>query len=210
MAWAIAATMASAALAVWLRRGRYRQPRDEPRLNLHWWWATPVLTGVGAALLGATGTLATAPATSLLYLVGGVAIAIIDLDVHRIPNRILILWSAPTLAVLILEYTTNGTGSAALNRAVLGGAALALLYLLFAVVASMGLGDVKLAALTGAVLAAQSWRHIILGTMAAFAAAAIVAGSLLASGRGRRNDHLAFGPAIVIGAVMAINLGGVL
>ncbi len=57
----------------------------------------------------------------------------------------------------------------------LGGAALALLYLLFAVVATMGLGDVKLAALTGAVLAAQSWRHVILGTMVAFAAAAIVA-----------------------------------
>ncbi len=109
MAWAIAATMASAALAVWLRRGRYRQPRDEPRLNLRWWWATPVLTGVGAALLGATGTLATAPATSLLYLVG-VAIAVIDLDVHRIPNRTLILWSVPTLAALI--WSTPPTGRA--------------------------------------------------------------------------------------------------
>jgi prepilin signal peptidase PulO-like enzyme (type II secretory pathway) len=49
---------------------------------------------------------------------------------------------------------------------------------------------------------------IYLGTLAAFAAAAAAAILLMATRRSRRQDHLAFGPANVAGALVALALGG--
>lgn len=206
MWWAvIVAAAAAVALTGWFRRGRYRRGTDQPRLNLRWWWAGPALTAIVAMLL--TRTDAGTPFTDLSYLVGAVAMSLIDLDVHRIPDRFLAGWGGVVALLLVIEALT-GAGPAALLRAVLGGAALGVLYLMFAVVASMGLGDVKLALLTGSVLGLHSWQAIYVGTLAAFAAAAAAAVLLMATGRSRRQDHLAFGPAIVAGALVALALGG--
>lgn len=57
-------------------------------------------------------------------------------------------------------------------------------------------------------LGVHSWQMIYLGTLAAFAAAAAAAILLMATRRSRRQDHLAFGPAIVAGALVALALGG--
>ncbi len=199
----IAATVASAALAWWLHRGRYRRPTDQPRIQLHWWWSTPALTALSALFLSRTGS--TTPITDLAYLVGAVAIALIDIDVHRLPDRFLTGWGAVVVAALLIETLTGGDLHTML-RAGLAAAALAVLYLLFAVIASMGLGDVKLALVTGAVLGAHSWQTVYLATLAAFAVAGAVAVLLLATRRGHRQDHLAFGPAIVAGAVLLLAL----
>ena len=143
----------------------------------------------------------------MVYLVGGVVLALVDLDVHRLPDRILLVWAAATLTVLGAELVLADAGAGALGRAAIGGVVSGLVYLVMALVASMGLGDVKLAALTGTVLGAHSWPSIYVGTLAAFAAAALIAGAILATRRGRRHDHLAFGPAIVAGALFALTLG---
>jgi len=206
MWWAvIAAAAAEVALSGWFCSGRYRRVTDQPRLNLRWWWAGPAITAIAAILLTRAGS--GTPFTDLAYLVGAVAMSLIDLDVHRIPDRFLAGWGGLVALLLVIE-TLTGPGLSALLRAALGGAALGLLYLLFAVVASMGLGDVKLALLTGSVLGVHSWQTIYLGTLAAFAAAAAAAILLMATRRSRRQDHLAFGPAIVAGALVALALGG--
>lgn len=197
----IAATLTAAALAGWLRSGCYRRATDEARLDLRWWWVAPLITAACGAALTLSG--AVLLLSDLVYVVGGVATAVIDVDVHRLPDRFLSIWGALTGVALTLDALT-GSGGGRLLGAAGGAGALAVLYLIFAVIASMGLGDVKLAALTGAVLGAHSWQAIYLGTIAAFGAAAVVAGVLLAARRGRRRDHLAFGPAIVVGAVVAI------
>lgn len=197
----IAATLTAAALAGWLRSGCYRRATDEARLDLRWWWVAPLITAACGAALTLSG--AVLLLSDLVYVVGGVATAVIDVDVHRLPDRFLSIWGALTGVALTLDALT-GSGGGRLLGAAGGAGALAVLYLIFAVIASMGLGDVKLAALTGAVLGAHSWQAIYLGTIAAFGAAAVVAGVLLVARRGRRRDHLAFGPAIVVGAVVAI------
>lgn len=202
---AIAATLTAAALAGWLQSGCYRHATDEARLDLRWWWVAPLITAACAAALTLSGS--SMLLSDLVYVVGGVAIAVIDVDVHRLPDRFLSIWGALTGVALTVGVLT-GSGGGRLIGAAGGAGALAVLYLLFAVIASMGMGDVKLAALTGAVLGAHSWQAICLGTIAAFAAAAIVAVLLLITRRGRRHDHLAFGPAIIAGAVAAIGLGG--
>lgn len=206
---AIAATLAATAVAGWQRRGRYRRPQDQPRLDLRWWWATPALTAALGVLLIVTGPRTSAiPVTELVYVVGGVMVSLVDLDVRRIPDRALLIWATATIVALVVELLLGGAGIATLTRAVIGGASLGLVYLVMALVASMGLGDVKLAALTGVVLGAHSWKSLYVGTLAAFAAAAVIAGAILATRRGHRQDHLAFGPAIVAGALAAIALAG--
>lgn len=206
--WApITALLLAAALAGGLHTGRYRRATDQPRLDLRWWWIAPVATTAGAVGLTEAGS--NTPLTDLTYLVGGVAIAVIDFDVHRLPDRFLVTWGALTGFILAAELLVDWDDAApALFRAACGAGALAVLYLLFAIVASMGLGDVKLAALTGAVLGAHSWQSIYSGTLAAFAVSAGIALLLLLTRRGNRRDHLAFGPAIVVGAVLALVISG--
>lgn len=203
---AIAATLAAAGLAVWLHTGRYRRATDQPRLALRWWWCTPAVTAAAALVLDGTGSRTSW--TDLAYLVGGAAIGLVDIDVHRLPDRFLATWGTCTAGVLAGELLLSGAPATGLLRGAAGAAALGLLYLLFAGVATMGLGDVKLAVLTGAVLGVHSWQSIYVGTVAAFAAAGGVAVLLLLTRRGQRHDHLAFGPAIIVGAVAAIALGG--
>ena len=80
---------------------------------------------------------------------------------------------------------------------------LGVIFLGLALAGSMGLGDVKLAAVTGLLLGWLGWPAVVLGTVSAFLLAAVVAVVLLVRGA-PRTSHLAFGPAIIAGAAVAV------
>ncbi|MEU0093485.1 prepilin peptidase [Kribbella sp. NPDC006257] len=99
----------------------------------------------------------------------GIALALIDLELQKLPSAI-VLPSYPVLAVLL-------TGAAAwqhdwlpLARAGLGGAAMLGLYLLLALIAPArrSWDDVKLAGLLGGVLAYLSWSALVIGGLISF------------------------------------------
>ncbi len=144
-----------------------------------------------------------------LYLVAiGVALAMIDLDVHRLPNRI-VLPAYPVLAVLLTIATlVNGDG-AALLRALIGGAGLFAFYLLLVLVypAGMGWGDVKLAGVLGGALAYAGWSALLVGAFGGFLLGAVVAVVVMAAGRATRKTALPFGPFMLIGAAAGIVVG---
>lgn len=188
-------------IALWLRQSGSRRPTDLPRLTS--WTALLV---VPAAVLGVWTAAARVPGpwhwAAAAYAVGGAVLAWVDLDVHRIPDRIL-GWTAAAVAVgLVVPAAIEGYWTD-LFRALGGAAALGGLYLVMALLGSMGLGDVKLACLTGAVLAVQGWHVLGVGTVAAFALGAVAGLVLLVTSKASRADHLAFGPAIITGAVLA-------
>lgn len=166
--------------------------------------ATAVLF-VGAALVaGLTWTL-----PALLYLAAiSVALTLIDVDVKRLPDAI-VLPSYPVVAAL-LALASWGVGDwGAFVRALLGGAALFVLYLVLALIypGGMGLGDVKLAGVLGLYLAWFGWATLVVGAFAAFLVGGVFGVVLLAAGRAGRKTGIPFGPWMLVGAALGILVG---
>ncbi|WIE75483.1 A24 family peptidase [Curtobacterium sp. MCSS17_007] len=139
---------------------------------------------------------------ALLYLMAiSVALALIDLDTHRLPNRI-VLPAYPVLAVLLTGASAFTGDWVALLRGLVGAIGLggAYLALALAVPRGMGLGDVKLAGVLGLVLAYLGWGPLAVGASAAFALGGTFGIVLLAVRRASRSTGIPFGPWMLLGA----------
>jgi len=170
--------------------------------------AVEVLTAVVfAAVAWKLGPDAALPA--FLYLGGaGVALAVIDLDVHRLPD--LLTLPSYAVGVLLLSAAAALQGSATpLLRAFLGMAALFALYLLLAMAhpAGMGLGDVKLAGVLGLYLGWLGWGPWAVGAFAAFLLGGLTGVALMAGGRAGRKSAIPFGPFMLAGALLGVLAG---
>jgi leader peptidase (prepilin peptidase)/N-methyltransferase len=141
-----------------------------------------------------------------LYLAAaGLALAVIDLDTKRLPDKI-VLPSYVVLAVLLVVASATTQDWWAIARAGIGGVALFAFYfaIMFAYPAGMGFGDVKLSGILGAVLAYLSWSALVVGAFGGFLLGAVVGSALLIAGRGGRKTALPFGPFMIAGAFIAI------
>lgn len=169
--------------------------------------ATGVLFAATTAWALASGNGPLLPA--LLYLAAvGLALAAIDLELHRLPNA-LVLPSYPVVAIL-LTAAASGTGDWwALGRAGIGAVALFAFYLLLVLAypAGMGWGDVKLAGVLGAVLGYVGWPALIVGAFAGFVFGAVVAIAVIVTRRGTGKSALPFGPFMLMGAAAGIVFG---
>ncbi|ROP63291.1 A24 family peptidase [Curtobacterium sp. ZW137] len=146
---------------------------------------------------------------ALLYLMAiSVALALIDIDTHRLPNAITYS-SATVLAVLFLVASALSGDWAAFVRGLIGAAGLGFFYLVLAVAVpnGMGLGDVKLALVLGLVLAYLGWGPLTVGAFGAFIVGGTVAIALLISGRVRWRGGVPFGPSMLAGAWIGILFG---
>jgi leader peptidase (prepilin peptidase)/N-methyltransferase len=134
-----------------------------------------------------------------------VPLACTDFAVQRLPDPLTGAAYAGTVVLLLLAAAVGGPWSA-LFRALLGGLALAGFYLLLILISpsGMSLGDVKLAASLGTLLAWFSWRLLIAGGFAGLCLGAMAAGALLASRRVSRKHLIPFGPFMIAGAVLAV------
>ena len=131
----------------------------------------------------------------------GIALALIDLDVKRLPNAI-VLPSYPVLAALLV-IDLDGD---ALLRAAIGMAALFGFYLVVAMAApgAMGFGDVKLSGLLGGMTAYLSWGTFLTGAFLGFLLGALAGVMLMAAGKAERKSALPFGPFMILGGIAAI------
>jgi leader peptidase (prepilin peptidase) / N-methyltransferase len=136
-----------------------------------------------------------------------VPLAFIDAAVRRLPDRLTIPAYAGTAALLLSAAAVGGHWPTLL-RAVLGGLALAGFYLALLLISpsAMGLGDVKLAASLGTLLAWFGWRPLIAGGFAGFLLAGLFAVALVLSGRATRKQQIPFGPFMILGAFLVILL----
>ena len=144
-----------------------------------------------------------------LYLAAiGLALALIDLDTHRLPDPI-VLPAYPVLAVALgaASWVTGDWG--ALLRAAIGGAALWAVYFLLMIVkqGGMGFGDVKLAGVLGAGMAWLGWGALVVGGFAAFLLGGLYGIALIIAGRGGRSTRVPFGPWMVLGTAIGIAVG---
>jgi len=192
-----------------------RVPAGDPVLGKRWWGggdAGPgrraVVTGLAVGTLGAVGAAfgGTAALPAFLWLAAvGVTLAVIDLDCLRLPDRL----TLPSLPVGIALLALPGDWSA-LVRAVLAAAVAAGLAFLLAVLApggGFGLGDVKLLGVLGLFVGWLGWAELALAVALGFTLGALVAVGLLAARRAGLRDHLAFGPWLIAGALLAAVAG---
>jgi leader peptidase (prepilin peptidase) / N-methyltransferase len=144
-----------------------------------------------------------------LYLVAiGVALALIDLDVHRLPNAIVLPSYGVVPALLLVASIGNGDWNA-LVRAAVGGAALYAVYFLLRLgyPAGMGFGDVKLAGLLGLYLGWLGWGQLAVGAFLGFLLGGVVGGGLMVANRATRKSKIPFGPFMIAGAYLAVLVG---
>jgi len=141
----------------------------------------------------------------LFLAAAGVLLAVIDLQHRLLPNRIVV----PSIAIgglLLAIAAVPDQDWAELLRALLGAVVLFTGYLVLALISprSLGMGDVKLAALLGLYLGWLGWPVVAYGAAAGFAAQALLAVVLLATRRIGLRGQLPFGPAMLLGAAAVI------
>ncbi|MBE3073643.1 MAG: prepilin peptidase [Actinobacteria bacterium] len=213
--WAITVlAVLGAGVGAWLTRvladAGYRRPQERDRpLPGHTWWLACAVALAWASLtfrVGGHAQWSLLPAYLYLGAVGG-ALTLIDLDVHRLPDR-LVLPSYPIAFVLLLPPTLATGQWGALLRGVLAGFALFVGYLVLALVSPgggcLGFGDVKLAGVLGLLLGWLGWSPVIVSVLGAFVIGGVIALILLLAGRVSRSSHIAFGPSMILGAWVAL------
>jgi leader peptidase (prepilin peptidase)/N-methyltransferase len=140
-----------------------------------------------------------------LYLAAiAIALAAIDLDVMRLPDKIVL----PSYAVAAALFAPAVIAGHSWGPAVRGLLAAALLYAVYWVLAvlpkGLGGGDVKLAPLLGFYLGWLSWSSVAVGAFAGFLLGGLVGAALLALRRADRKTRIPFGPYMLAGAFLAV------
>lgn len=146
-----------------------------------------------------------------LYLAAiSVALALIDLDVHKLPNAI-VLPSYVVALVLFCAASVISGDFTALIRALIAMAALALAYFLMVLAypGGMGMGDVKLAGVLGIYLGWAGWGPVFVGALAAFVLGGLFGIILMLVGRATRKTGIPFGPWMLVGAGLGILFGSI-
>jgi leader peptidase (prepilin peptidase)/N-methyltransferase len=190
-------------------------PAGDPVLGKRWWrggQASPrrvaIVTVLAAVALGAVaGAVGAAPQLpAYLWLAAvGVTLAVIDIETLRLPDRLTLPSYPAGLVLLAIPADWPALGRAVLAAAITGG--VALLLALLAPRGGLGLGDVKLLGLLGLFLGWLGWGVLVVGVALGFALGAVAAVAMLASRRAGLRDHLAFGPWLIAGALVAVVAG---
>ncbi len=146
---------------------------------------------------------------AFLYLSAiAVALALIDLDVRRLPDAIVLPSYAVLTALLLLPAVVEGRWDDLL-RAGLGGLVLFGIYFLLVLVnpRGMGLGDVKLAGVLGLALGWIGWGALAVGAFLGFLLGGLFGGVLMLLRRAGRKSAIPFGPFMLAGALISVLVG---
>lgn len=139
----------------------------------------------------------------LVFLIGLIALAIYDIKWQLLPNRIIfpLIYIAILQSMVLIIFTPSfHQFLSILLSTVIGGG---LFYLLFQLSNGkwIGGGDVKLGALLGLILANASL--IIMTIFAASLIGTAISVPLMIIGRFNRKTRIAFGPLLIVGAIIA-------
>lgn len=194
-----------------------RAPCGRPVLAPGWWrghgadkvllLAATLPAAVGMAVVGARLGLASATPAVCWLVITGVALSLVDLHHHRLPNGLVaaaavggtLLLLAASIACGTMWPLARGVVAAVTVFVGLGGVKLL-------ASESLGLGDVKLGAALALYTGWFGWGHVVIGLVLALVMAASAALILLAAGWRGWRDRLALGPSLIAGALVAIVL----
>lgn len=189
-----------------LLRGRGYAAATDPARTISWWWCA-LLPLLGVALFAGLAWRADSLAELILGIVfvAGALIAVwTDLDVFRLPDWVTLPMAGCLALVVLVDAAVTGDWSRG-GRALLAASVTGLVFLALAIFSTLGLGDVKLALSIGLLLGYVSWQSLLLGVVAGYVGGALWAAVLLLRGASPK-DHFAFGPALIVGALVAFGV----
>jgi leader peptidase (prepilin peptidase)/N-methyltransferase len=164
-------------------------------------WKYPLVELFTALLIGASvlafGFSAEAAVASF-FCAALVAISVVDLERRIIPNRIVLPAAAVVLAAQTLLFPSPEWALAAV------GASLFLFLAALAYPAGMGMGDVKLALLLGAMLGRTVPVAMMIGMIAALVPSIVL---LVRHGSAARKMGIPFGPFLALGGIIGLFAG---
>lgn len=196
-------------------------PADGPMLTLRQLRGVPagrrriVVTGVVTAAVFAALAAAIGPSLALpAFLVMGalgVVLAVVDAEHHRLPDRLVLPGYVIGEALLLVAAVETEEFEPWLRALGAAAAVFGVLFLLALISPEgLGFGDVKLGGLLGMHLGWLGWGYAVLGVAAGFLVGAVAAALLLAARRTTLRTPVAFGPALLAGALLAVLTGPVL
>ncbi|MBT2365090.1 prepilin peptidase [Streptomyces sp. ISL-10] len=144
----------------------------------------------------------------LLFTPAGVLLALVDRNVHRLPDQLTLPLAAASAALLgLAELLPHEAGS--WPAALLGGLVLGAVYFLLFLINpdGMGFGDVKLALALGVVLGWYGWVVLFMGAFAGFLLGSLYGLTLMLLRRAGRKTAIPFGPFMICGALLGVLLG---
>ena len=150
-------------------------------------------------------------AVAFLYLAAiSIALALIDLDTHKLPNAI-VLPAYGVGLVLLGGASIVASDGESIIRGVIGMAAMFIAYLVMALIypGGMGFGDVKLAGVLGLFLGWLGLGPLFVGAFAAFFLGGIFALVLVLFRKAGRKTGIPFGPWMLVGAWVGVFAGKV-
>ncbi|MEW1980906.1 prepilin peptidase [Citricoccus sp. NPDC079358] len=152
--------------------------------------------------------LATVLASLAVFSVCAVVLTGTDLREHRLPNRWTGTLAAGGAVTLGLACLADDAGWSRFWSMLGGGVAYLGLILLLHLISrtGMGLGDVKLAGGLGLYAGWLGWDHLGGAIVLGFVAGGVVALVLVLARRATGSTHLPFGPAMLLGTVVALLL----
>ncbi len=195
-----------AALAAWALNGVMLRLATSDAPILHWRLQVPV-----AAVLGGLAGLAGSWAETLTFVVLAIAsglLTVIDLAEERLPDAIVLPLIPITAALLAVAAWVTGDWGALLRALGAGAALFVFMFAMMIFSPDLGFGDVKLAAVTGMVGGWFGWGAVLLGFGAAWITFAVLGVVMLATRKRHGRGSFAFGPFMVIGAVIGVFWAG--
>jgi leader peptidase (prepilin peptidase)/N-methyltransferase len=134
----------------------------------------------------------------------GVRLMLIDIDTHLLPRGIVYRAIAFAVPLLVLAALNDPTGS--IGTMFLGAVIMWVLMKTLEVLSrgDLGGGDVRLALLLGLYTGWLSLEHVAIAVVAGFAAAGLFALVLIVLRRAGRRTHIALGPFLIAGALLAV------
>ncbi len=143
---------------------------------------------------------------AFLYLAAiAMALAVIDLDVQRLPDAI-VLPSFPVGIALLLAPSIANQAWWSLGRGLLAAIAIFASFFVLQLLQpkGMGYGDTKTAALLALHLGWLGWAEVGLGIFMGFLLGALWGIAVMLRGAGTRKSKIPFGPFLLAGAFLAI------
>lgn len=135
----------------------------------------------------------------------GMALTVIDLREHRLPNRIVYPWTVATFTLLAI-VAALASELDSLVRGVVSGLLWAGGFLIVRLIhpPAIGMGDVKLAAVLGLYAGFLGWEMLGTAVVLSFLLGGLVSLVMVAARRATRSTRIPFGPFLILGTALVL------